>query len=91
MVYPLDIRLQDQGNIYISMACEDWQLEITFFLVIYLLGCLTVIQKCQSEFHGALLIFINQFHKALLIKKDTGKLNPQLYAKGASFIRLSKW
>ena len=63
MVYPFDIRSQDQGNIWISMACEDWQLEITFFLVIYLLGCLTVIKKCQSEFHGALLILLITFIK----------------------------
>ena len=42
----------------------------------------TLIKKCQSEFHTKL-------HKALLIKKDTPKLNRQLYAKGASFLVLS--
>ena len=38
----------------------------------------TVIRKCQSKFH-------TNIHEALLIKKDTPKLNRQLYAKGASF------
>ena len=39
----------------------------------------TVIKKCQSEFH-------TKIHEALSIKKDTPKLNRQLYAKGASFL-----
>ena len=39
----------------------------------------TVIKKCQSKFH-------TKIHEALLIKKDTPKLNRQLYAKGASFL-----
>ena len=40
---------------------------------------LTVIKKYQSRFH-------TKIHEALLIKKDTPKLNRQLYAKGASFL-----
>ena len=39
----------------------------------------TVIKKCQLKFH-------TKIHEALLIKKDTPKLNRQLYAKGASFL-----
>ena len=39
----------------------------------------TVIKKCQSEFH-------TKIHEALSIKKDTPKLNRQLYDKGASFL-----
>ena len=39
----------------------------------------TVIKKCQSEFH-------TKINEALLIKKDTPKLNSQLYAKGAPFL-----
>ena len=38
-----------------------------------------VIKKCQSKFH-------TKIHEALLIKKDTPKLNHQLYAKRASFL-----
>ena len=59
-----------------------------FFLVVFIrmfnmgLKSFTLIKKCQSEFHTKL-------HKALLIKKDTPKLNRQLYAKGASFLVLS--
>ena len=39
----------------------------------------TVIKKYQSEFH-------TKIQKALLIKKDTPKLNRQLYVKGKSFL-----
>ena len=39
----------------------------------------TVIKNCQSEFH-------TKIHEALLIKKDTPKLNRQLDAKGAFFL-----
>ena len=39
----------------------------------------TVTKKCQSEFH-------TKIHEALLIKKDTSKLNRQLYNKEASFL-----
>ena len=39
----------------------------------------TVIKKCQSEFH-------TKMHEALLIKKDTHKLNRQLYAKETFFL-----
>ena len=38
----------------------------------------TVIKKSQSKFH-------TKIHEALVIKKDTPKLNRQLYAKGAFF------
>ena len=51
-------------------VCSDVQHGIKSF---------TVIKKCQSRFH-------TKIHEALLIKKDTPKLNRQLYAKGASFL-----
>ena len=51
-------------------VCSDVQHGIKSF---------TVIKKCQSKFH-------TKIHEALLIKKDTPKLNRQLYAKGASFL-----
>ena len=46
------------------------------------LKLLTVIEKCQSKFH-------TKIHEALLIKKDTLKLNRQLYAKRGSFFTSS--
>ena len=51
-------------------VCSDVQYGIKSF---------NVIKKCQSKFH-------TKIHEALLIKKDTPKLNRQLYAKGASFL-----
>ena len=51
-------------------VCSDVQHGIKSF---------TVIKKCQSKFH-------TKIHEALLIKKDTPKLNRQLYGKGASFL-----
>ena len=50
--------------------CSDVQHGLKLF---------TVNKKCQSEFH-------TKTHEALLIKKDTPKLNCQLYAKRASFL-----
>ena len=51
-------------------VCSDVQHGIKSF---------TVIKKCQSKFH-------TKIYEALLIKKDTPKLNRQLYAKGVSFL-----
>ena len=51
-------------------VCSDVQHGIKSF---------TVIKKCQSKFH-------TKIHEALLIKKDTPKLNRQLYAKGKFFL-----
>ena len=50
--------------------CSDVQLGLKSF---------TVIKKCHSEFH-------TKISEALLIKKDTLKLNRQLYAKEVSFL-----
>ena len=59
-----------KDHILFCDICSDVQHGIKSF---------TVIKKCQSKFH-------TKIHEALLIKKDTPKLNRQLYAKGASFL-----
>ena len=59
-----------EDHILFSGICSDVQ---------HGLKSLTVIKKCQSEFH-------TKIHEALLIKKDTPKLNRQLYDKEASFL-----
>ena len=59
-----------KGHILSCDICSDVQRGLELF---------TVIKKCQSKFH-------TKIHEALLIKKDTPKLNRQLYAKGASFL-----
>ena len=50
--------------------CSDVQCGLKSF---------TVTKKCRSKFH-------TKIHEALLTKKDTLKLNRQLYAEGASFL-----
>ena len=38
-----------------------------------------IIRKCKSE-------FCSKIHEALLIKKLSPKLNPQMFANGASYL-----
>ena len=59
-----------KDNILSCDICSDVQHGLKLF---------TVIKICQSKFH-------TKIHEALLIKKDTPKLNRQLYAKGAFFL-----
>ena len=62
-------------------AIKDHGLFLSYVFILFCqhgLKSFTVIKKCQSKFH-------TKIHAALLIKKDTPKLNRQLYAKGAFF------